>query len=897
MDSESGADRSRQAGGNAYPHATPGTVTRSELPPPEVPLSEAVRHALGLSEAGAEIVRRIRCGDPVRRPQPGGQNWAGAEYLDLMGFTVGVESRTLERPYYRLIPRQPDVLEIYDQAYMLQREVRDQRGKVLPGRGHVPDSFCIRSSRVHFVECKLWERLEALSEKYPDMYLLGEDGRWRSPAAERALEGTGIGYDVFTNRDINETLLRNVAFIRDFEREKGPGEEAIRKVASALELRALLTIEELVDVIGDRRTIYCAIAKCRVFFDLARDLLSDDRSLVFRDEISWQAEKILRTNPPKATIPAPQVELKRGTPVRLDGGNAEIVAVDKQSIWFRAESGCGTQFARSQIVPLLTTRRLEWLGDFREVGALAREKVASATLDELTRAIATYKSIEPWICGAKRGGTSRKNRRDIAHYRLAESLFGHGFVGLLDRIRLRGNRTDRLTVEQEKLVKHFIEVEYLDNARSIDGTLALLNVALEACGESRIGRKTLKRRIDRIPPEDRERRRHGHRMANAVRPPHAATGQPAKGERAFEVGHIDSLSVPIELRSRRTGLVLRPPLWATVLWNAYPPYPLGLSLQFEKPSTRSVMAACRDCVRRYNRLPDTIYHDLGPEHETLTFDLMKAQYGVDFLSRPGGNARFGADIETHIGNFKTWVREMLGSYKRLPRRALAASHHPANVTLWYWDSFFDVFHALVFDDWPEMGHEGAACKPRVLWSKSIADQGDRPSRYIAYDEAFLVVTMPIVKNAARVDPTRGIRYKYVWYHAAELDDPRWHKKDLTLREPVDESHIIVQLGADWVRCDPVSYVFRLFSHREQHILLEEWRDEARQTNSEERRTPEAFERYMQRIAETEQRFLQAEAARAASRDQAPSSTDNPPTKEEECKENADEFNFQPDPIL
>jgi hypothetical protein len=251
---------------------------------------------------------------------------------------------------------------------------------------------------------------------------------------------------------------------------------------------------------------------------------------------------------------------------------------------------------------------------------------------------------------------------------------------------------------------------------------------------------------------------------------------------------------------------------------------------------------------------------------------------VNYLNRAAGNARFGADIEAHIGSFKNMIREYNGSFKRIPRRGGSASHSPEARTKWYWDEFDPELRTLVFEDWPEMEHDGIATLPGELFRKSLADQGDRPSRFIAYDETFMVLTMPIVKAAATIHPTRGIRHDYIWYYDRQLSDPRWHKSLITLREPVEEAHLIAQLGGEWVRCEPVSYVFRLFTQREIRLLAEEWKGESRASNSKERLTPEAFERFMQRVATKEKRFEEKQresAAAAAGAVSAPASSPVP----------------------
>lgn len=876
---------------------TRGQGARPTLPPRCEPLSQEVCAALGLTVTGAAIVQRIRSGDPVRRPTPGGQNWAGGEYLDLMGFTASVESRTLERAFYRLAPRQEDLLEVFDQPYMLRRIVLRLDGSAMPPADHVPDALCIRKSRVHFTECKPWERLLTIQERYPDKYCLGDDGRWRSSASERALEGTGIGYEIYTDRDINPILLRNVHFLRDFELEAPPPADLFAPLIATLAKDPFQTLESLFHLVEARRIVYLAIAHGAVFFDMGRDLASEDRSPVFRDEVAWKAAQILRSTPPKVTIEAPVFCPEPGAPIKFDGLAAEIVSADAAGIWIRSCDGNCRLMSTDSIVQLLLRKRLEWSRDRVPLGALALARVKRATCEELERAIAAYRTIEPWISGARRGGTSRTIRRRISCYRAAATAFGHGLVGLLDRSRMRGNRKHRLSQQQEATIAKFIQSDYLGAARSIDATLALINVEVEGLGEQRVGRRALQRRIGQIPAEERERLRHGRRMANAARAPHVATDQPAKGERAFEVGLIDSFSVPMKVLSRRTGEIITTPLWGTLLWNAYPPHPLGLALLFNRPSTRSVMAACRDCVRRYHRLPDNIYYDLGSEHGGTTLELLETAYEISFLKRPAGNARFGADIESHIGAFKSYVREYRGSYKSIPRRGGSASHSPENTSKWYWEDFDEDFRQLVFVDWPNMGHEGIATLPSKLFEKSLADQGDRPLRIIPYDENFIVLTMPIVKSAAAIHPTRGLRYDYVWYHSSELNNPRWHTKPVTLREPIDESHVIVQLGADWIRCDPVSYVFRLYSHRDQRLLLEEWRAEARQANRNERLTPEAYELFITRMAEKERSFDAVHTSGAISSPPMSNTHVAPPTAAPIHEEDDDELTFTADPLL
>lgn len=831
----------------------------------------------------------------MRRPAPGAQNWAGSEFLDLMGFAVGVESRTVERPFYRLVPRQVDVVEIYDQPYHLRLRVLRRDGKVLPPHDHTPDALCIRTNRVHFTECKPWERLVAIQEKYPDKYCLGKDGRWRSSAAERALEGTGIGYEIFTDRDINPTLLRNVNFLTDFERESPPDAAIFSSLRASLTAQPIQTLERLFALGVDRRTVYLAIARGVIHFDLNRDLVSNERAPVYLDEVAWDADRIVQSTAPSRTIAEPMFCPEPGAQLKYCGDTAEVVSADATGLWIRTRDGTCANIAAKDLMPLISAGRLQWERANQPLVSFARAQIAAASAERLARAIKARRTIEPWLNGERKGGTTRTIRRRLRIYRMAEAVFGNGLVGLLDQQKRRGNRTNRLSLHQEQVIGSVIQSDYLDAARSIDATLARINVTLESTGEFRIGRKALCRRIEQIPAEDREDRRHGKRMANAARAPHNPTTQPAKGERAFEVAMIDSFSVPMKAHSRRTELIIDAPLWATILWNCQPPYPLGLALQFSKPSTRSVILALRDCVRRHNRLPDNIYYDKGSENQSLTLDLLHNQYKVNFLKHPPDNPRFGTDVEVSIGFFKRMIREYQGSYKQIPRRGGTTSHSPQARSKWYFDDFEADLRKLLFDDWPEMEHGGLAATPKQVWLKSLADQGDRPMRYIPYDDNFVVISTPIAKAAAKIIPTRGIRHEYVWYYSDALDDPRLANKLATIREPIDDSYILVQVHDKWVRCDAVSYVFRLFTHREQRFLLEEWKAESRQSNSRERLTPEAYERFVCRVAKEEERFA---ATRKRPKNTATVQHVAAPLPTQTIhEEKVDDFVFRPDPIL
>lgn len=179
------------------------------------PSFEDLYGRLDLSPEGRTIVEQVRSGQPVRNPKSGSQSSAGIFPSDLMGRTIRFESRTLELAYLKLNENRLDLLEYYEQPYQLRLKVRRKDGHAGLAM-HTPDLLEISETQIAFVELKYEERLMKKAEEQPGRFQKRPDGGWWSPAAEEALAGTGIGYRVVTERQLNPILLRNITFLMDF---------------------------------------------------------------------------------------------------------------------------------------------------------------------------------------------------------------------------------------------------------------------------------------------------------------------------------------------------------------------------------------------------------------------------------------------------------------------------------------------------------------------------------------------------------------------------------------------------------------------------------------------------------------------------------------------------------
>lgn len=170
---------------------------------------------MDLSPEGRAIVEQVRSSQPIRNPKSGSQSSAGIFPSGLMGRTIRFESRTLELAYLKLNENRPDLLEYYEQPYQLRLKVRRKDGHAGLVM-HTPDLLEISENESAFIELKYEERLAKKAEEQPGRFQKRPDGAWWSPAAEEALVGTGIGYRLVTEKQINPILLKNINFLMDF---------------------------------------------------------------------------------------------------------------------------------------------------------------------------------------------------------------------------------------------------------------------------------------------------------------------------------------------------------------------------------------------------------------------------------------------------------------------------------------------------------------------------------------------------------------------------------------------------------------------------------------------------------------------------------------------------------
>jgi putative transposase len=251
---------------------------------------------------------------------------------------------------------------------------------------------------------------------------------------------------------------------------------------------------------------------------------------------------------------------------------------------------------------------------------------APSPLREVTRALLSHagpKALEAanrrWsaILAYRRGEaitvTARSLQNWMAAFRRAEAESGCGYLGLLDQVAQRGDRTARVPDASKRLLAQYVTIHYATpQAKRAAAVYRLYRAACDAQQIPPVSERTFYRELARLSTQEMTTARLGKRAAY-VTPFFYYLDQttPRHGERPFARAHLDHTQLDLVLVSSVTGQPLARP-WATFLTDAYSRRVLAAYVSYDPPSYRSAMMAFRLCVRRFGRLPQELVVDGGP---------------------------------------------------------------------------------------------------------------------------------------------------------------------------------------------------------------------------------------------------------------------------------------------
>lgn len=181
-------------------------------------------------------------------------------------------------------------------------------------------------------------------------------------------------------------------------------------------------------------------------------------------------------------------------------------------------------------------------------------------------------------------------------------------------------------------------------------------------------------------------------------------------------------------------------------------------------------------------------------------------------------------------------------------RGRSPSHSPKTHAVWTLADLREEIDYFLTEIFPKTPHEGICGLPGPLFDKSVADQGNRPRRFIPYDDAFRIITMPLFNRQPTVRHNRGIRVNYFWYWNNKFIDAEWRDKKVTVRyDPQDAGFVEALLGTRWVQCKCESSMIIGYPWRDVESLTQECLVESRMTNRRKRIAPIELERYIARV--------------------------------------------------
>jgi putative transposase len=785
---------------------------------------------LQLSTEAQELIATIRSSPPVRKVRGRLGAVAGRYPSPKMGRTIQFESQRVELWAIYAMERDDDVLEYYDQPIAVPLRYRTASGRMTT-QWHVPDFFVLRRNGASFEEWTSASALAARTRRMPGRYQ-EEQGVWRCPPGEAYATLLGLSYQIRSSASLHPLAVQNFSFLQDYWAHPAP-------VTTAEEELVLATVGTMpgisvAEVLATHPglvvdVVWALLATGRVFTDLsATSLMHHDQVALYPDEPAWR-QAAEQAAPPEQPQVFPELVLwdKRLWQVEAHG---ELVTL-------RPEVGAAFLLSATELEELLAQ------GIVRAVTAATPSPLDQAVRHILLRArpAALSKANDRLrqILAYRRGEAVTASRRSIqrwsAAYARAEAQHGCGYLGLLDRVAERGNRTGRASQASLQLLETVLKEHYATpQAKRAAEVYLLYREACARQGLPPVSERTFYRVRARLMTPAVVAARSGRRAAYTDRPFFFYLDRltPRHGERPFALAHLDHTELDILLVSSLTGKPFGRP-WLTLLTDAYSRRILAAYVSYEPPSYRSAMMVFRLCVQRHQRLPQAIVVDGGTDFGGVAFETVLARYFITKHQRPAEQPRAGSLIERLFGTTTTELLNQLRGNTQAAKqvRQLTRAVDPREQAVWTLADFSAIFAEWAYEVYDQMEHPALGQSPREAFAQGMQLAGTRLHRLIPYSEEFIMLTRPPTRNGqAKIHPSRGITVQWLHYWNEIMRLPQVIGQTVPVRyEPYDMGVIYAFIDGQWRECvaDAYAHVHGR-SEREWQLILEEWREHHRQ---------------------------------------------------------------------
>jgi len=719
-----------------------------------------------IPDEGKAIINKIRTSQPTRKVQGNFSNVVGPYPSTKMGLGIQFESHSVELAFIKEYEFDDEVLEYYDQPGPIHIEYSGKGNRKVVTYT-TPDFFVIRRNGIAgWEECKTLKELEQFKNK--SNRFENTEGEWSSPCSEHYAAGFGLYFRVRSSDEINWVWQRNADYLSDYMQiDSTSCDPKLAIVAiTFVKLKQGILLSELLahTELFSPDDIYALIARRDLYVDLMKDEISEhDRVHVYSDEmhskINYQTDL-----PAEITT---SLEIEPGNILLWDGKPFVIMNVTDK-VWIKEEDNPTICLTQNELEKLVKQNQIKGIKQNTADNHVLR-LMQEASPEDFIIANKRLKIIEPFLECSKKGlKKTRTIRLWIRKYREAERIYGYGYVGLLSKIRERGNRNPKLSLRVKEIMVNAIDELFLSiEQRSLISVYGEYCLRCEDENLVPASFRTFSEYRRSLDIEETEVLRKGKRAAYQV-------GQfywsleyttPRHGVRPFEIAHLDHQEMDLELLHSKTFDNQGRP-WLTLLTDAYSRRVLAFSISYEQPSYRSCMLVMKECVRRHNRLPSTIVVDNGVEFGSIYFEKLLAMYKVTKKSRPPAQPRFGAVLERMFGVTNTmFVHTLRGNTQIMKEiRMVTKGVDPANNAVWTLAYFVERAEQLFFDLYDRREHPALGESPQNAFETGMAIHGFRTIRFINYDEVFKFSILPTTaKGTCKVIISRGIKIHNIYY--------------------------------------------------------------------------------------------------------------------------------------
>ena len=730
---------------------------------------------LEVADQTRTIISNIRSSGPSRRVGGGKSNVRGRYPSRKMGVTIQFESHRVELAGIYEMEHDIGTLEYFDQPPAIKLDYASPGGKRM-GVLHTPGFFVIRENEAGWEEWKTEEDLQRLSERNPNRYCAGEGADWRCPPGAAYAERLGLYYRVRSSAEIDWVFQRNIQFLEDYLRPGSSDISPANRDAAVAYVSATpgLSLDDLLHLTKDTVTpddIFALIAADVLCIDWrAAPLAEPSRVEVFSTP---EAASLTRRDGRPRPLLSSIMRLQCGSQITWDSRLWNVVNIGETSVGLLSEHQRLTELPVATFEALIRENRLQVAGRDPDLGT------DSAVHDRLSRAseadlqAATHRSgligryLDTGTLPMSTDVPMRTFFRWLACYRKAEATYGSGFLGLLPQNGQRGNRTAKLPETSRRLMQECIERDYETlKQKTKYASWIKLQLTCETQAVPTPSYRTFCLAVRQRPAAAQTLKRKGRRASYQLEAFYwdLDLKTPRHGDRPFEIVHIDHTELDVECVASSGQALNRP--WMTLVTDAFSRRILAFYLTFDPPSYRSCMMVLRECVRRFGRFPQILVVDGGREFESTYFETLLARYECTKKTRPPAKARFGSTCERLFGVVNTQFSHNLRGNTQITRnvRQVTKAVDPKGLATWPLAELHGRLSEYLYEVHDTLSHPALGQSPRQAFQTGLACGGVRIHRIVAYNEEFLMLTLPTTsKGTAKVMRSKGVKINHIYY--------------------------------------------------------------------------------------------------------------------------------------